>query len=90
MVEFWLKTVTFWLDRAPPRSGMSTKKKVKKNIFFNEKMKFYEVTMHFKGVTRSPNPVSKVTSTRIRAQGGRFSFWKILLISPYCYWESIN
>jgi len=29
-VELWLKTVTFWLDRAPPRSGMPTKNKVKK------------------------------------------------------------
>ena len=45
VVEFWLKTVTFWLDRAPPPprsrsgSGMSTKKKL--NFFFsNEKFDF--------------------------------------------------
>ena len=83
MVEFWLKTVTFWLDRAPPRSGMSTKKKVKKIGFFNKKMKFQEVTRHFRGATGSLSPVSKVNSARIWAQGGHFSFWKILLNSPY-------
>ena len=82
-VEFWLKTVTFWLDRAPPRSGMSTKKKVKKIFFLNEKMNLNEVTRRFRGVARSPNPVSKVNSTRIWAQGGHFSFWWILLNSPY-------
>ena len=36
-VELWLKTFSFWLDLRPTRSGLSTKKKWKKNFFSSKK-----------------------------------------------------
>ena len=48
------------------------------------KIDFRKVIRHFKGASGSPNPVSKVNFAIIRAQGSHFSFWKILLNSPYC------
>ena len=39
-IELWLKIVTIWLHRAPPRGGMSTKKKWKKKIFSTKKWSF--------------------------------------------------
>jgi len=43
-VEFWLKTVTFWLDRAPARSGSVAcpcpLKKIQKYFFQTKKMIF--------------------------------------------------
>ena len=45
-------------------------------------MEFEEVTRHFKGASESPNPVSKVHFTSIRAQGAILNSEKFFRIPP--------